>query len=43
VASGPIPKSVPQEHAPEKWKPVFRKVMLKQRDVIMMRFHLIAS
>jgi hypothetical protein len=31
------------EHDPEKWKPVFRKIMLKQRDEIMMRFHLIAS
>jgi hypothetical protein len=39
------------EHDPEKWKPVFRKIMLKQRRKIMlkqryeimMRFHLIAS
>jgi hypothetical protein len=31
------------EHDPEKWKPVFEKIMLKQRDEIMMRFHLIAS
>jgi hypothetical protein len=31
------------EHDPEKWKPVFRKIMLKQKNKIMMRFHLIAS
>jgi hypothetical protein len=27
------------EHDPEKWKPLFsEKIMLEQRDVIMMRF-----
>jgi len=24
---------------PEKWKPVFRKIMLKQKDKIMIRFN----
>jgi hypothetical protein len=40
------------KHDPEKWKPVLPRdkresacaeIMLKQRDEIMMRFHLIAS
>jgi len=31
------------EHDPEKWEPVFRKIMLKQRDEIMIRFNLIGS
>ncbi|MGL3212810.1 hypothetical protein [Bradyrhizobium sp. BR 1433] len=26
------------EHDPEKWRPVFRKIMLKQEDEIMIRF-----
>ncbi|MCP1836609.1 MULTISPECIES: hypothetical protein [Bradyrhizobium] len=26
------------EHDPEEWKPVFRKIMLKQEDEIMIRF-----
>jgi hypothetical protein len=32
------------EHDPEKWVPVFpKKIMLKQRDEIMIRFNLIGS
>jgi hypothetical protein len=40
------------EHDPEKWKPVFPRdkrksvcpeIMLKQRDEIVMQFHIIAS
>jgi len=40
------------EHDPEKWEPVFHatnakrvcaQIMLKQKDEVMMRFHLIAS
>jgi hypothetical protein len=30
-------------HDPEKWNRFSEKIMLKQRDGIMMRFHLIAS